>query len=381
LRIEEATCDNVGSLQDYLKLVRELPDAMKDIPAPPQLIPFTSELDIERTRKLLEQNAPGSRLHHAAGKLGESLGEQINQGIARAFEQIPHFLTSSIVHSGSFINGLKAIGVDMADAIVEPLIKQFVAKLGAAKLTSGLASAAGLGAGAVALGGTAAAGTVAAEVGSTAAATTAAVGGGAGAAAGGAGAAIAAFATNPFTIAAAAGIAGVLLFRHFRSSVNDIRDKDLGQFAGFDTAADKADTANPPGFHGLFRLLTKYSKGALFAPFISAHDKGDVRRAFAPIQAFVGSLGRSVKSFQMGGFIPAGVTQPAILHGGAFGEDIQPRGPGGSGGGGSVSFNVTIHAWDGQDVDRVFQSQILPRLSKAVQRNHGYITTDIRRAL
>lgn len=132
LRIEEATRSNVGTLQDYLKLVGDLPKAMQDIPAPPELIPFKSELDQERIRKLLEQNAPGTGIFkEAGGRIGETIGAEMRSKLLNAFEDIPHFLTSSVLHSGSFINGLKALGVSMADAIAEPLLRQLGRRIAA----------------------------------------------------------------------------------------------------------------------------------------------------------------------------------------------------------------------------------------------------------
>lgn len=326
LRIEEATNRNVGTIQDYLKLVNELPEAMRAIPPPPELIPFKSELDTKRTIDLLTQNAPGTEIgkfKEAGGIIGDTMGGEMKKKLLNAFEDIPHFLTSSVLHSGNFLNGLKALGVSMADAIVEPLLKEFAKKLAGAKIAGAVAG----GAGAVLGGSAAAAGTVAAEVGGTAAATTAAVGGG-----GGVGASIVAFATNPFTLAAVgAAVGGALLFRHFRRGQrgNDVRDKDLAQFAGFDTAADRRDMANPPGFHGLDRLLSKHKQHALFPPFITAKDPDAVRKAFAPIQAFVGSLGRRVKSFQGGtanlDYQNFGPATTAELHGE---EAVIPKGKG-----------------------------------------------------
>lgn len=383
----EASFDRISDTETFENLKEEIngvADAMDRVAEAGESIPFTSELDIERTRKLLGANAPGSGIFKAARESGETIGHQINEGVAHAFVQVPHFLTSSIIHSGSFINGLKAIGVDMADAIVEPLIKRFIAKIAGAKLidaVSGGAAGAALGAGAAA-----GSSFVASEVAGTAAATTAAAGGAGaagGAAAGGLAGSLAAFATNPFTIAAAAAIGGFLLYKHFHNTANDVRDKDLSQFAAFDTAEDRKDTNNPPGFHGLFRLLTKYSKGALFAPFVTAHDTSGVRSGFAPIQAFVGSLGRSVKSFSMGGFVPPGVVQPAILHGGAYGEDIRPRGPeSATGAGVQIVNHWHVSTIDAKGIrDFVQSGDFTYHLGSVIGRNHGFLTTAIRKAL
>lgn len=115
-----------------------------------------------------------------------------------------------------------------------------------------------------------------------------------------------AFWTNPWTaVGAAAVVGGVMLYRHLTRGKrgNDARDKDLAQFAGFDNATDKKDAANPPGFHGLDRLLTRHKHHELFTPFVTAKSPGDVRKKFAPIQAFVATLGRNVKSFHVGGVI------------------------------------------------------------------------------
>ncbi len=373
-RILEATRDNLGSLQEYLKTVQQLPEAMREIPQPPELIPFKSELDQERMRKLLEANAPGSGIFKAATVAGETIGHQMTVGIGRAFEQVPHFLTSSIIHSGSFINGLKAIGVDMADAIVEPLIKRFVAQIAGARLASALAGGAALG------GKVATAGTVAAGAG--AAAATTAAGGTAvvtTTTAGGLGSSLAAFATNPWTIGIAAGIGAILAFRHFHQSTNDKKDKFLAQFAGFDTSGDKADTANPPGFHGLDRYLTKYKHHDWFTALVAAKDGSSLKNVEGMIAGFASMQGRAIKSFEMGGFVPPGVVQPAILHGGAYGETITPNSAGRSMSGTYIN-HWHISATDGPSVQRLVRSpEFISEVRSIIKLNHRGIGSTIRR--
>jgi hypothetical protein len=218
-------------------------------------------------------------------------------------------------------------------------------------------------------------------VGSSVAATEATIYGG------GTGFSLSGFLTNPYTaIGVGAFIAGMALYKHLTKGkrANDARDKDLAQFKGFDTAADREDTANPPGFHGLWRVLTKYKKGALFEPFVMARDHEGVKRTFAPIQAFFGSLGRhDIKSYGAGGFVPPGVIQPALVHGGMYGEDITPRGPEGSHAGGwQIVNHWHVSTIDANGIREFVQSgDFTYHLGNVIERNHGFLTTAIRRAV
>lgn len=373
LRIEEATQANVGTLQDYLKLVGQLPEAMQAIPPPPELIPFKSELDTQRTIDLLTQNAPGSGIwKEAGGKIGTTLGGEITAKLKNAFEDIPHFLTSSVLHSGNFINGLKALGVSMADAIVEPLLKQFAMKIAGARIATAIAGGAG----------------VAGAVSGTASAATAAVSGGAGAAAaggGGLGASLAAFATNPWTIGIAAAVGGAFLLKRFfgrdeETKVNPLRDQFFAQFqsrfggdqagalakafSAAHTTADAADNA--------IRAVFRADK---LASFRQAEN-----RVLTMLQ--IGGL-RGFQSFNMGGFVPPGVVQPAILHGpewvipqAEMNAMKAPTVP-------NVNINVHTHisAIDTQGVREFVESPgFLSPLGNAIERNTGFLATRIQRS-
>jgi len=90
----------------------------------------------------------------------------------------------------------------------------------------------------------------------------------------------------------------------------------------------------------------------------------------AIVAALTGAGQRGVKSFAVGGFVPPGIVQPAVLHGGAFGEDIVPRTSATSGASPRiVNLNVTVQAWDGDDVTQVFRAEIIPRLKRALELN------------
>lgn len=373
LRIEEATQANVGTLQDYLKLIGQLPAAMQEIPPPPELIPFKSELDTQRTIDLLTQNAPGSGIwKEAGGKIGTTLGGEITAKLKNAFEDIPHFLTSSVLHSGNFINGLKALGVSMADAIVEPLLKQFAMNIAGARIATAIAGGAG----------------VAGAVSGTASAATAAVSGGAGAAAaggGGLGASLAAFATNPWTIGIAAAVGGAFLLKRFfgrdeETKVNPLRDQFFAQFqsrfggdqagalakafSAAHTTADAADNA--------IRAVFRADK---LASFRQAEN-----RVLTMLQ--IGGL-RGFQSFNMGGFVPPGVVQPAILHGpewvipqAEMNAMKAPTVP-------NVNINVHTHisAIDTQGVREFVESPgFLSPLGNAIERNTGFLATRIQRS-
>src|SRR5262249_15133596 len=162
-------------------------------------------------------------------------------------------------------------GVEMADAIAEPLLKGLAKRIAGAKLQSLIANTAG--GIAVGAGGGAGGSYVAGEVASTAAA---AGGGGAAGAGGARGLANPALWSNPWTIGIGAGILfGTLAWKkgwfglNKGGRANDARDKDLAQFAGFDPPGLN-DPNNPPGFHGLAAVLAKYQRSSLFQPFITA---------------------------------------------------------------------------------------------------------------
>lgn len=189
------------------------------------------------------------------------------------------------------------------------------------------------------------------------------------------------FWTNPWTIGVGAGIlVGTLLYRHFHQGGrgNDKRDQFLAQFAANDLG--KFDANNPPGFYGLSRLLTKYKHPEMFDALIHAKAPSDVKRAEEPIAALFGSMGRQIKLFNMGGFVPPGVVQPAILHGGAFGEDIMPRG--GAGAAASTFVNHWhISAIDADGVQRLVRSRdFVYEVRSIIKTNQHGIGSTIRRA-
>jgi hypothetical protein len=303
LRVEEATRANVQTLSEYLRTVQELPAAMREIPEPPQLIPFTSELDIERTRKLLAQNAPGTGIHEAAKEAGESIGRDIRDGVAQEFDRVPHMIATAIVHQAGFKRTLAAIGADIGTTIAEELIKGLIKKLIAAKLAEQIADAVGNGS----------------------------PGGGGGGGGNGGGdpwwkQLLKGF-TNPLALGVAGAIAlgkGISHLVHRGDKTNDARDKFLGQFAAFD---NKRDDQNPPGFYGADLLLSKYKHHDLFSALVAARNLGDLRKREDEIIAVLQqATGRTFKRFNLGGFVPPGAVQAGILHGGARGELAAPIG-------------------------------------------------------
>lgn len=216
----------------------------------------------------------------------------------------------------------------------------------------------------------------------------AAFGGAAAAGGGGIGGSLAAFATNPFTIAAAAGIAiGLAVWKKglFRGGeealkVSPRRDKFLGQFGGPGTEAGS-------GFRVLAdRLFALDHHEALFTALRSADRVKEFEAAQAGIVARLAKAGQRVKSFRMGGFVPPGMTVPAVLHGGARGEVIVPLADGhGSDRPMQVHvtnrFEVSIQGWDGEDVDRTVRKDILPRLKQALMLNTDDLAAVIRRTV
>jgi hypothetical protein len=81
-------------------------------------------------------------------------------------------------------------------------------------------------------------------------------------------------------------------------------------------------------------------------------------------------------SFAMGGFVPPNTVVPAVLHGGQFGEVITPlKQPAGAGIGQTVIFNanVTLKAWDTQDVRRGMPDIIDELKFEALHNKRGLV--------
>jgi len=215
-----------------------------------------------------------------------------------------------------------------------------------------------------------------------------ALGGGASAVGGGAG--LAAFATNPFTLAALGGAAlGVAIWKGglFRggeeaTDISPRRDRFFGQLQDM--------------FGGTqFEAAVKASQKAKISGPVAERLIGEVYRAdskgeYDPAQAaFVSALQagglKNVKGFNTGGFVPPGVVQPAILHGGRFGEDIVPRTSAGSGGTATVNqhYTVNIHAnaLNAEGMDAVFARDIVPRLQWEFRLNQRGTVTVLEQAM
>jgi hypothetical protein len=230
--------------------------------------------------------------------------------------------------------------------------------------------------------GAASAGTAAAVGGGAAAAaggTAAAVGGGA-AAGGGLGATIAGLATNPFTIAAAGGLLlglGIWKGGWFRggeegTKVNPRRDQFTGQFGGD---------------HALAAKLTSLGAGAGGGPLFSALQGARTVKAFESsedsiIRFFAQNNIRNVRKYNLGGFVPPGAVQPAIVHGGSMGEIIAPVEKLLQAGRGGKTVNVTFHvtAWDSQDAERGVRKAI-PFIKRAFELNTDDLLGHTKRVL
>jgi len=217
-----------------------------------------------------------------------------------------------------------------------------------------------------------------------------ALGGGASAASGAGSAGLAAFATNPFTLAALGGAAlGVAVWKGglFRggeeaTDISPRRDRFFGQLQDM--------------FGGTqFEAAVKASQKAKISGPVAERLIGEVYRAdskgeYDPAQAaFVSALNagglKNVKGYNLGGFVPPGVVQPAILHGGRFGEDIVPRTSAGSGAKIELHqhYNTTFNAnaMNTEGFDRVFKNEFLPRLHFEYRLNQQGTVTVLEKAL
>ncbi len=210
---------------------------------------------------------------------------------------------------------------------------------------------------------------------------------GGGAAGGGLGATIGGLATNPFTIAAAGGLAlGLLIWKKglFRggeegTKVNPARDKFFAQFGGLSGLQGKLTTA-----------LIKQGQpdagnkaDALIRAVLGAHTMKSFQSAEHGVAHAMGPFGRGVKFFNMGGFVPPNITQPAMLHGGSMGEMVVPLQKLAQMAGGHDVHNhyYTIQGWDGADIDRVFRQEIIPRQKRALQLNQEDLRGHTKRVL
>jgi hypothetical protein len=287
-----------------------------------------------------------------------------------------------------FWGGIKQTFVGILDDMLQFFVRNFIG--GLVKGISGAGLAQSLGnaltggvAGAVLGGGT----SLASGVLSNGVLTGVGAGGAAGAAP--AGGSLAALATNPWTIGiAGAALLGGLIWKKglFRggeeaTKVSPRRDQFFGQFVGMygGTPYEAAVTA----------LAKAKVTGDRASALIKGLDDADTQREYDPAQAaFLSALMaggvKNVKAFNMGGFVPPGVVQPAILHGGMFGEDIVPRkGPGTSGVvlNQHYTVNVNTQAMDGESFDQAFEKQILPRLQWEFRLNQRGTVTVLEKAL
>jgi hypothetical protein len=84
----------------------------------------------------------------------------------------------------------------------------------------------------------------------------------------------------------------------------------------------------------------------------------------------------------MGGFVPPGVNQMAMLHGGMFGEDVTPRTSHSAGPSSSQHLSITIHAIDAKGVrDFVESRDFGDALERSFFHNKNFIASRVRSSL
>lgn len=292
---------------------------------------------------------------------------------------------------------IKAGVVNLLGEILSYFTRQFLGGLIKSMSTAKLAQAAGNAvAGGSMLGGAASAATTGASVagvagvgGAGAAGAGAAGGVGAGGTAAGVGTGIGLGTTLAITGGAAAGVilAWAIwkkgLFRGGEESlkVHPRRNRFLSQFGG-------PGTGEGSGFHELAEALTALTKqeggGSLHAALRMARTAKEWERAQAAIVGVLSGAGlKGVQSFALGGFVPPGVVQPAILHGGRFGEDIVPRTASSQAVNVNQHYTVNINtqALNTEGFDKVFASDILPRLQWEFTLNQRGTTSVLEKAL
>lgn len=313
-----------------------------------------------------------------AKKTSSAFSDELLDNLGALRHRVPSIITDAFTGGGGLSGALKGIGVQLANAFLEPFIDTIISGLAKGSLKRAFGNAIAGAAGGAAIGGAAAG----AGVGASVAGVESSIFGGtaAGAGAGGVGASLAAFATNPITIGVAAAIGGALVLRHFLSGgkqANDIRDQDQAQFGG-------PGTGSGSGFRRLADMLHRFGDDALFSRFQSANNPGDVRNSFSAIIADLSrhNLNRGIKSYADGGFVAPGVVQPAILHGGRFGERIisgnrQTQGPALN----QTSVIINVNAVDAAGFDRVWKERIVPQLKLELLTNQLGTVTAINRVV
>lgn len=303
----------------------------------------------------------------SAGKVAQTFGQTILENLGQLRKTVPRIITDAFTGGGGLGGALKAIGVQLANAFLEPFIDSLIKGLASGALKrafAGVFGAAALGGGATAAASTAAAATAG---GATAGAT-----------AGGLGSSIAAFATNPITLGIAAGIGGVLLLRHFlgdreEKTVNDLRDQFFGQFQSRYGGDQAGSLAKAFGAAHISASVADASIRQLFA--VKTLDAFHASEGSIISRLKVGGV-TGLKSYQDGGFVPPGVTQLAVLHGGQFGETITP---------GSAprmqhtEIHFHISTPDAEGFNRIFDREIAPRVRMELLTNRLGLVTNINR--
>jgi hypothetical protein len=228
---------------------------------------------------------------------------------------------------------------------------------------------------------------------------TAGVGGTAagGAAAGGAGfgATMGALATNPFTIAAAGGLAlglgiwkkGWLRGGEEGIAVNPARDRFLRQFG-------PPGTGEGSGFHTLASLLTQLTGqpggGNLFSALTSADTMKEFGNAASRILTLLQRKGVAIPSPAGNGRIPfpasplpalAAATRSASSAPIPIATVPTPVPTVATASAGTMNLTFQIQAWDHQDMNTAFRDEIIPRIKDALHFNQSGLTTTVKRSV
>ncbi len=365
--------DNAASLNAYLlianhsiEIAGEQAESMRQLNAElakhGMLLDFSAHTSGSATQDAAEGGA--QRIADRYTEIAEIAGDAfrtLNTAVAGSFAQMAlgakNFKDAFIDIWESIKAAVTRIFAEIAGSFITGMLKKMAAGLaGTAVAGAATGAAAGGAAAAAGVGGAAAAGGGLAGLGGTAAA----------------------LATNPFTIAIAAGIGGFFLGKKLfgggeeAKEVNPRRDLFTSQFGGPQALAAK-----------LTGLSGQPGGGALFHALRVSDTLTEFQAAEKAILAFLTNKGaRGFKMFNMGGFVPPGVTQPAILHGGTFGEDIVPRNRPSAGPSGSQHLSITIHAIDAKGVrDFVESRDFGDALERSFFHNKNFIASRVRSSL
>lgn len=362
-----------------LELVLEQSAALKELNAElarqGMLLDFSAHVDNKPSEEVADIQLARieeirERWRQTLADIGRWTVQSISDAFADAVVGLHSFEDAFLDIWNSIRRAFSNILASMLDSFVEGFLKGMLRAIGAAKLGEVIGNAV--------LGGTAGA-----AIGGGAAS-----GGAAGVAGAGGGSLLAnpAFWTNPITLGVAAAATVLTLgitkkgwFRGGEEGVKVNPRRDQFQLANFGRSGDTVAQAGQRMAAMLTRITKQPGGGPLFAAMQRADSVKEFESAQAAIVAAFAGAGRQLKSFMFGGFVPPGMTQLAVLHGGARGEVIAPVASMSGGAMAAPTYiyrTVNLHiagVMDRDNVRQVMREHVYPELHREMMLDqHGF---------